>query len=242
VQPLSLTGGVSLPRGSGQRVLVVDDDPRMAELLETTLNLAGYTVTTAGQGTEALRVHHRVRPDLLVLDVMLPDMDGFTVCRRLAEAGERVPVLLLTARDAVEDRVTGLALGADDYLTKPFSVPELLARVHALLRRAGTTTDPDPVLRFADLTVDERARRVRRGDRVITLSPTEFTLLRYLMLNIDQVVSKDQIMDHVWRHRFDPGVVEKLVSRLRSKVDSQGSPLIHTVRGFGYSLRLPEDT
>jgi two-component system OmpR family response regulator len=238
--PISFTGNVPLPRGTGQRVLVVDDDPRMAELLEATLSLAGYAVTTAGRGAEALRLHEKVRPDIVVLDVMLPDMDGFTVCRKLMESGARVPVLLLTAWDAVEDRVTGLALGADDYLTKPFSVPELLARVHALLRRAGTAGEPTPVLRFADLTVDDRARRVRRGEHVIALSRTEFTLLRYLVLNADQVVSKDQIMDHVWGHRFDQGVVEKLVSRLRAKVDMQEPRLIHTIRGFGYSLRLPE--
>lgn len=214
----------------------------MAELLEATLSLAGYAVTTAGRGAEALRVHDEVDPDLLVLDVMLPDMDGFSVCRKLMESGARVPVLFLTARDAVEDRVTGLALGADDYLTKPFSVPELLARVHALLRRTGSTAEPDRVLRFADLTVDERTMRVRRGERAIALSPSEFTLLRYLVLNADQVVSKHQIMEHVWRHQFDPGVVEKLVSRLRAKVDSEPPALIQTVRGFGYTLRLPEDT
>ncbi|XVQ16162.1 response regulator transcription factor [Spirillospora sp. CA-255316] len=239
---MSFTGGVPVPRGTGQRILVVEDDPRMVELLETTLSLAGYAVTTAERGGEALRTRDKTRPDLLVLDVMLPDMDGFTVCRKLVESGARIPVLFLTARDSVDDRVTGLALGADDYLTKPFSVPELLARVHALLRRAGTTGGSEPLLRFADLTMDERTMRVRRGGHLVALSPTEFTLLRYLMLNADQVVSKNQIMDHVWRHRFDQGVVEKLVSRLRAKVDTRTPPLIHTVRGFGYSLRLPEET
>ncbi|TDD40979.1 response regulator transcription factor [Saccharopolyspora elongata] len=231
--------GVSPPRGSGQRLLVVDDDPRLAELLETTLSLAGYQVAVVDCGTEALHACDSICPDLLVLDVMLPDMDGFTVCQRLIENGARLPVLFLTARDAIEDRVTGLAMGADDYLTKPFSVLELLARVHALLRRAGTTAEPSPVLRFADLTVDERSMRVRRGDRLIALSPTEYKLLRYLLVNADHVVSKDQIMDHVWQHQFDPGVVEKLVSRLRAKVDAHPPALIHTVRGFGYSLRRP---
>ncbi|MEV4172671.1 response regulator transcription factor [Nonomuraea sp. NPDC049709] len=236
------SAAASLPRGAGQRVLVVDDDPRMAELLETTLHLAGYTVATADRGAEALRAHATASPeapDLLILDVMLPDMDGFTVCRMLAERGARVPTLLLTARDGIEDRVTGLALGADDYLTKPFSIPELLARVHALLRRAGRPGEPDRVLRFADLTLDEGSLRVRRAGRLISLSPTEWKLLHYLMLNADQVVSKDQIVDRVWHGPFDHSVVEKLVSRLRAKVDAQPPALIHTIRGFGYSLRLP---
>ena len=230
--------GSSLPRGSGQLLLVVDDDPRLTELLETTLSLAEYRVAVAGCGAEALRACDALSPDLLVLDVMLPDLDGFTVCRRLIEKGARLPVLFLTARDAVEDRVAGFASGADDYLTKPFSVPELLARVHALLRRAGTTADP--FLCFADLTMEERSMRVRRGDRLVVLSPTEYKLLRYLLVNADHVVSKDQIMEHVWQHYFDQGVVEKLVSRLRAKVDAQAPALIHTVRGFGYTLRLTD--
>ncbi|MGW5647709.1 response regulator transcription factor [Saccharopolyspora sp. NPDC003752] len=230
---------MSPPRGAGQRLLVVDDDPRLAELLETTLSLAGYEVAVVDSGAEALHACATIRPDLLVLDVMLPDMDGFAVCQRLIEDRARLPVLFLTARHAVEDRVTGLAMGADDYLTKPFSVLELLARVHVLLRRAGMTAESSPVLRFADLTVDERSMRVRRGDRPITLSPTEYKLLRYLLVNADRVMSKDQIMDHVWQHQFTPGVVEKLVSRLRAKVDAHPPALIRTVRGFGYSLRRP---
>ncbi|MFG2861191.1 response regulator transcription factor [Streptomyces sioyaensis] len=234
--------GLSSPRGTGQRLLVVDDDPRMLELLETTLSLAGYQVTTADRGAAALRAYDADPPDLVVLDVMLPDMDGFAVCRHLVRNGARLPVLFLTARDAVEDRVAGFAMGADDYLTKPFSVPELLARVYALLRRAGTTADePSPVLGFADLTVDERSRRVRRRDCLIPLSPTEYKLLRYLLVNAEYVVSKEQIMDHVWQHHFSHGVVEKLVSRLRAKIDAHTPPLIQTVRGFGYSLRLPGD-
>ncbi|MFH8384832.1 response regulator transcription factor [Kitasatospora sp. NPDC018058] len=232
--------GLPLLRGAGQRLLVVDDDPMLSELLETTLGLAGYRVVTADSGAAALRAYRATPVDLLVLDVMLPDLDGFAVCRRLIESGAQLPVLFLTARDSVEDRVTGLAVGADDYLTKPFSVPELLARVHALLRRAGTTAGPAPVLRFADLTMDERSRRVHRGDRLVGLSPTEYRLLRYLLVNADHVVSKEQITHHVWQHRFSEGVVEKLVSRLRAKVDVQPPALIHTVRGFGYSLRLPE--
>ena len=216
----------------------MDDDPRMTELQETTLSLAGYKVAVACCGAEALLAYDAISPDLLVLDVMLPDMDGFTVCRRLIENGARQPVLFLTARDAVEDRVAGFAVGADDYLTKPFSVPELLARVHALLRRAGTSVEQSPVLHFADLTVDGRSMRVCRGDRLIVLSPTEYKLLRYLLINADHVLSKDQIMMHVWQHHYDQGVVEKLVSRLRAKVDAQAPALIQTVRGFGYTLRL----
>ncbi|MGD3108948.1 response regulator transcription factor [Streptomyces sp. YGL11-2] len=237
VQP---TDGLPLPRGSGQRLLIVDDDPRITELLQTTLSLAGYRVSAVGTGSQALRACQDEPADLLVLDVMLPDMDGFTVCRRLTEQGTRLPVLFLTARDAVEDRLTGFAMGADDYLTKPFSVPELLFRVNALLRRAGTTAaEPTEQLRFADLTIDEPTRRVRRGEHLIALTPSEYKLLRYLLLNADQVVSKEQIMDHVWQHRFGEGIVEKLISRLRTKIDRQPPALIHTVRGFGYSLRLP---
>ncbi|MGE7438057.1 MULTISPECIES: response regulator transcription factor [Kitasatospora] len=217
----------------------MDDDPMVSELLETTLGLAGYRVATANSGAAALRAYQAAPLDLLVLDVMLPDLDGFTVCRRLIENGARIPVLFLTARDSVEDRVTGFATGGDDYLTKPFSLPELLARVHALLRRTRTTPGRGPVLHFADLTMDERSRRVHRGDRLVGLSPTEYRLLRYLLVNADHVVSKEQIMDHVWQHHFGESVVEKLVSRLRAKLDAQPPALIHTVRGFGYSLRLP---
>jgi two-component system, OmpR family, response regulator len=169
-------------------------------------------------------------------------MDGFAICRAIQERDGRPAVLFLTARDAVEDRVAGLTLGADDYLTKPFSVPELLARVHALLRRstrAEVEASRTPALRISDLTMDDRTRRVRRGEHQLALSPTEYTLLRYLLVNADQVISKSQIMEHVWQHHFDDGVVEKLVSRLRAKVDVHPPRLIHTVRGFGYSLRLP---
>ncbi|MFD9701715.1 response regulator transcription factor [Lentzea sp. NPDC059081] len=229
---------LELPRGDGQTVLVVDDDPGVVELVQTTLTLAGYEVVTATAGAQAIRAHATSAPDVVILDVVLPDIDGFTVCRELLSRGSRVPVLFLTARDAVADRVTGLTSGAEDYLTKPFSVPELLARVHVLLRRTGSAGAADQVLRHADLAIDERAKQVRRAGRLAALSPTEYALLRYLVLNAGRVVSKAQIMDHVWQHRFADGVVEKLVSRLRSKVDAQGDArLIHTVRGFGYCLR-----
>ncbi|MBY8858227.1 response regulator transcription factor [Nocardia sp. CA2R105] len=235
---------VTLIRGSGQRLLVVDDDPGMAELLATTLRLAGYDTSVTPSGAEALRLCGQEPPDLLVLDLTLPDVDGLSICRTLGEHGGTVPILVVTARDAVEDKIVGLALGADDYLVKPFSVPEVLARVHALLRRARTVAEP-PVeppatLRYADLALDEHRRQARRGERRIPLTPTEYKLLEYLLTHPERVLSKDQIMDHVWEYRFRDQVVEKLVSRLRGKIDPAGprdaSALIHTVRGFGYRL------
>jgi two-component system OmpR family response regulator len=166
---------------------------------------------------------------------MLPDVDGFEVCRRVAEQPDAPPVLLLTARDSVQDKVVGLTTGADDYLTKPFSIPEVLARVQVLLRRARRGADP--VLSVGGVVMDEATRRVTRDGRVVELSPTEYRLLRYLMVNAGRVVSKSQVLEHVWRHDFGDGVVEKVVSRLRQKLDVAGEPLIQTVRGFGYSLR-----
>ncbi|AHI01422.1 response regulator transcription factor [Kutzneria viridogrisea] len=232
--------GPPLVYGQGQRLLVVDDEPGITEVLETTLGLAGYQVWVAANGAAALRLAAEVRPDLVVLDVMLPDMDGFQVCRRLAEQDEAPPVLFLTARDSVLDKVTGLTIGGEDYLTKPFSIPEVLARVHVLLRRVrrGQAAE-DPVLCFADVVMDEGTRRVTRAGRAVELSPTEYRLLRYLLVNSGRVVSKAQVLDNVWQHEFGDGVVEKVVSRLRQKLDAVGEPLIHTVRGFGYSLRLP---
>jgi two-component system OmpR family response regulator len=225
---------------AGSRVLVVDDDEHISELLATTLGLAGFTVAWALSGSEALRQVQRFRPWILVLDVMLPDLDGFEIVRRLREDGERMPVLFLTARDGIDDKLTGLTLGGDDYVTKPFSVAEVVVRVHALLRRARNGT-LDPVLRFADLEMDEEAHEVRRAGRSVELSPTEYKLLRYLLVNARRVMSKGQILDHVWQYNFggDSGVVEKFVSNLRRKIDIEDPPLIHTVRGFGYCLRLP---
>jgi two-component system, OmpR family, response regulator len=220
--------------GEGQHLLVVDDEPGITELLSTTLNLAGYHVSTVSSGRAALAAVAAERPDLVILDVMLPDMDGFTVCKRLAERGDPPPVLFLTARGSIEDTVTGLRIGGDDYVTKPFHVLELLARVHALLRRSGKAADQ--VLRSADLTLDEATFRAARGGEPIDLTPTEYKLLRYLMLNAGQVMTKEQILQHVWQHDFGESVVEKLVSRLRHKVDAGHRPLIHTVRGFGYRI------
>jgi two-component system OmpR family response regulator len=221
--------------GQGQQLLVVDDEPGITEMLATTLGLAGYQVRTAATGRDALRLVTAEPPNLVILDVMLPDVNGFEVCRRVSEQPGAPPVLLLTARDSVLDKVTGLTTGADDYLTKPFSIPEVLARVQVLLRRVSRRADP--VLSVGGVVMDEATRQVTRDGRLVELSPTEYRLLRYLMVNAGRVVSKSQVLEHVWRHDFGDGVVEKVVSRLRQKLDAAGAPLIHTVRGFGYSLR-----
>jgi two-component system OmpR family response regulator len=224
------------------RVLVVDDDLNIAELVATALRYEDFEVRIAGEGATAVAMARDFAPDLVVLDVMLPDLDGFEVQARIRSSGRSVPVLFLTARDAVEDRVRGLTLGADDYLTKPFSLAELVARVHAVLRRTSGSAVDSHRLSFADLVLDEDTREVRRGDRRIDLSPTEFMLLRYLLLNPRRVLSKAQILDHVWEYDFggDGRIVETYISYLRKKIDSEGPPMIHTLRGVGYSLRLPE--
>jgi two-component system, OmpR family, response regulator len=225
------------------RVLVVDDEPNIAELISTALRYEGFETRSAGDGAAALEALRDYAPDLIVLDVMLPDLDGFEVQSRLRAEGRTVPVLFLTARDAVEDRVRGLTLGADDYMTKPFSLAELVARVHAVLRRTNSSGQTSSRLAFSDLELDEETREVRRGSRRIDLSPTEFALLRYLLLNPRRVLSKAQILDHVWQYDFggDGRIVETYISYLRKKVDQEGSPLIHTLRGVGYSLRLSDD-
>jgi two-component system, OmpR family, response regulator len=228
----------------GMRLLVVDDDTNIVELLSAALRFVGYQVRTARSGSEALTVAAQWSPDLLVLDVMLPDLDGFEVTKRLRGAGRGVPVLFLTARDQMRDKLTGLTIGGDDYITKPFSLEELIARIRIVLRRtrAGTTGEPtDGVLRFADLELEEDTHDVRRAGQLIRLSPTEFKLLRYLMHNADKVLSKAQILDHVWRYDFagDGRIVESYICMLRRKVDRVDPPLIHTLRGVGYSLRLP---
>jgi len=222
------------------RILVVDDEPSITDLVATVLRYEGFQVQTAATGRKALTAVTSFRPHLVVLDVMLPDLDGFEVQRRLAADGTRVPILFLTARDSTEDTVRGLTMGADDYVTKPFSLEELVARVRAILRRIGDGVAASGHLVFADLEMDEDTHEVWRGARAIELSPTEFNLLRYLLLNAKKVVSKAQILDHVWRYDFggDAGVVETYVSYLRRKVDVEEPNLIHTVRGVGYSLRL----
>jgi two-component system OmpR family response regulator len=223
------------------RILVVDDEPNITDLVATALRYEGFEVDTAHDGRAALAKAVSFRPQLLVLDVMLPDLDGFEVARRLRQEGRRVPMLFLTARDATEDKVRGLTLGGDDYVTKPFSLEELLARVRAVLRRVRSSPEEGARLRFADLELDEETREVFRGSTPIELTPTEFKLLRYLMLNPRRVLSKAQILDHVWEYDFggDANVVETYISYLRKKIDSLGPPLIHTLRGAGYSLRVP---
>ncbi|HEX3924594.1 MAG TPA: response regulator transcription factor [Streptosporangiaceae bacterium] len=222
------------------RLLVVDDEATILELLSGSLRLAGFEVMTAASGAEAVRAAASGRPDLVLLDVMLPDGDGFDALRRIRSGGAEVPVIFLTARDEVPDRVTGFAVGADDYVTKPFSLEELLGRIRAVLKRTRPGA-PGSRLRVADLEVDEDAHEVRRAGALVALTPTEYRLLRFLMVNAGRVVSKEQILDRVWEHdpARDASVVEPCVSYLRRKAD-QGQPrLIHTVRGFGYVLRIP---
>jgi two-component system OmpR family response regulator len=232
-------GATSLADARGSRVLVVDDEPNITDLISTALRYEGFEVVTAGTGRAAIDEVVARRPHLVVLDVMLPDLDGFDVARRLRQEGRKVPILFLTARDATEDKVRGLTLGGDDYVTKPFSLEELLARVRAVLRRVNEHGERSSRLSFSDLELDEDTREVFRGDTPIELTPTEFKLLRYLMMNPRRVLSKAQILDHVWEYDFDgdANVVETYISYLRKKVDKLGPPLIHTLRGAGYSLR-----
>jgi two-component system OmpR family response regulator len=227
-------------RQTGPRVLVVDDEDSITGLVGMALRYEGFQVEVARSGRAALTAATSFRPHLIVLDVMLPDVDGFEVQRRLAADRPRVPILFLTARDETEAKVHGLTMGADDYVTKPFSVEELVARVHAVLRRSGHA-EQRARLEFADLEMDEDTHEVWRGGEPIKLSPTEFNLLRYLLVNARRVVSKAQIVDHVWRYDFggDPRIVENYISYLRKKIDFKEPRLIQTVRGVGYSLRLP---
>jgi two-component system, OmpR family, response regulator len=222
------------------RVLVVDDEPSLAELLASVLRYEGWEVRTASDGLSALRAARDFRPDAVILDVMLPDLNGLEVLRKLRQEQPWLCVLFLTARDAVEDRIAGITAGGDDYVTKPFSIEEVLARLRGLLRRAELTrVHGENELSFADLTMDEDAREVRRDGELIDLTVTEFELLRYLMRNPRRVLSKAQILDRVWNYDFggQAHVVELYISYLRKKVDAGRAPLIHTVRGVGYVLR-----
>ncbi|GAA2209789.1 two-component system response regulator PhoP [Nonomuraea monospora] len=224
------------------RLLIVEDDPNILELLAASLRFAGFDVTTAKSGLDAVAAVQRHRPDLVVLDVMLPDLDGFEIVRRLRGGGLHTPVVFLTARDETEDKIRGLTLGGDDYVTKPFSLEEVVARIHAVLRRtAGETQAAPPRLTFADIELDEESHEVWRGGNAVALSPTEFKLLRYFMTNAGRVLSKPQILDHVWDYDFrgEVGIVESYVSVLRRKIDNRSPRLIHTLRGVGYVLRLP---
>lgn len=222
------------------KLLVVDDEPNIVELLSMSLRYAGFEVATAQNGREAVTVTQQFRPDVILLDVMLPDLDGFHVLKRLRGEGSKIPVLFLTARDATEDKVTGLTIGADDYVTKPFSLEEVIARVRVALRRAGKgSATNSAVLTFEDIELNDESHEVRKGTTLVQLSPTEFNLLRYLMENTGRVLSKSQILDHVWNYDFggDANVVESYISYLRKKLDNGEHRLIHTVRGVGYVMR-----
>lgn len=236
------------------KILVVDDEPTIRELLSVSLKFAKFEVATAADGHEALRAGIDFQPDLVVLDIMLPDMDGYEVLRRLRENEVNVPVIFLTARDDVQDKIQGLQVGGDDYITKPFSLEEVMARIQAVLRRTAPTAEEDCVLRYADLELNEASYEVRRAGVDIELSPTEFKLLHYLMQNAERVVSKVQILNHVWDYDWvgESSIVESYISYLRRKIDSPEGlgitdpeqaakiePLIQTRRGIGYMLRLP---
>jgi two-component system OmpR family response regulator len=226
--------------GGPARILVVDDEPAITDLLSTALRYMGYQVTTAANGHAALDAAATSAPDLVVLDVMLPDIDGFEVCRRLRAARDFVPVIFLSARDSEDDRVTGFIRGGDDYVTKPFSLEELTLRIGALLRRVrGGGVEQAIRLRYRDLEMDEDRHQVWRAGTEVELSPTEFRLLRFFLLNPERVLSKQQILDHVWQYDFngEDNIVETYVSYLRRKVDSVEPRLLRTVRGFGYVLR-----
>jgi two-component system OmpR family response regulator len=226
--------------GDKGRLLVVEDEPVILELLAGSLRFAGFEVQTAASGAEAVRAVTAADPDLILLDVMLPDGGGFEVIGRIRAAGRQVPVIFLTARNAVNDRVTGLTLGGDDYITKPFSLDEVMARIQAVLRRNGAPEHP-PRLKVADLELDEESHEVWRAGQVVQLTSNEFKLLRYLMLNAGRVLSKGQILDHVWEYDFrgESNVVESYISYLRRKVDTEEPRLLHTIRGVGYVLRVP---
>ena len=225
------------------KVLVVDDEPNIVELLQVSLRFQGFDVVTASGGEEALKVAEESRPDAFILDVMMPGMDGFELLTKLRETGHDGPVLFLTAKDAVEDKIHGLTIGADDYVVKPFSLEEVITRLRVILRRgkAEETEEASGVLTYADLTLNDETHEVTKAGTIVDLSPTEFNLLRYLMLNAEVVVSKAKILDNVWHYDFggDGNVVESYISYLRRKIDTQEPQLIQTVRGVGYVLRQP---
>lgn len=237
------------------RLVVVDDEPSIRDLLVASLHFAGFEVTTAASGSEAIEVIEKTKPDLIVLDVMLPDIDGFTVTSRIRQEGIDAPVLFLTARDDTQDKIMGLTVGGDDYVTKPFSLEEVVARIKAILRRTREHEEDDPLIRVGDLEINEDSHDVTRAGQPIGLSPTEYKLLRYLMDNEGRVLSKAQILDHVWQYDWggDAAIVESYISYLRKKVDGikvkdqdghlrKVTPLIETKRGIGYMIRSPKDS
>ncbi|EIK83043.1 response regulator transcription factor [Gardnerella sp. KA00603] len=234
-------------------IVVVDDEPSIRELLVASLHFAGFEVETAASGSQAVDVIERVKPDLIVMDVMLPDIDGFTVTRRIRQNGIKVPVLFLTARDDTQDKIMGLTVGGDDYVTKPFSLEEVVARIRAILRRTQEQDEITPVIRVADLEINEDSHDVTRSGIPIELSPTEYKLLHYLMDNEGRVLSKSQILNHVWQYDWggDAAIVESYISYLRKKIDGieitdengklqKVVPLIETKRGIGYMIREPK--
>ena len=223
------------------RVLVVDDEPNIVDVVSMALRYQGFEVDSAGTGAEALSQVQAFRPDLIVLDIMLPDMEGFEVAKRLGAQRAKVPIIFLTARDDTSDKVRGLTLGGDDYVTKPFSLEELVARIRSILRRAGLAEPESSKLVFEDLELDDDAHEVTRAGELIELTATEYRLLRYLMLNPRRVLTRTQLLEHVWEYDFggDARVLETYISYLRKKLDAHGPPLIHTVRGVGYALRQP---
>ena len=225
------------------KVLVVDDEPNIVELLTVSLKFQGFEVETANSGPAAIELAHSWKPDAYILDVMMPEMDGFELLSKLRAEGLDAPVLFLTAKDAVEDRIHGLTIGADDYVTKPFSLEEVITRLRVILRRGNVSEDSneDSTLRYADLTLNDDTHEVTKAGEIVELSPTEFNLLRYLMLNAEVVLSKAKILDNVWHYDFggDGNVVESYISYLRRKIDTGDVQLIHTVRGVGYVLRTP---
>jgi two-component system, OmpR family, response regulator len=240
----SLAALPSNPGFSGPpRLLVVDDEPNILELLSATLRFSGFEVASASTGQQALAMAQTFKPDLLVLDVMMPDFDGFEVAKRLRAGGTRTPVLFLTARDSDEDKVTGLTIGGDDYVTKPFSLEEVIARIRSILRRtkgAGSESESS-ILSLGDIMLDEDSYEVSKAGQPVELSATEFKLLRYFLHNPGRVLSKTQILEHVWSYEFggDANIVETYVSHLRRKVDTTQPRLLHTLRGMGYALRIP---
>jgi two-component system OmpR family response regulator len=232
---------VADPANEALRVLVVDDEANIVDVISMALRYAGFAVASAPDGSQALAAVAEFRPHLMLLDIMLPDMEGFEVARRLTARHVDVPIIFLTARDTTSDKVRGLTMGGDDYVTKPFSLEELIARIQTILRRTGVAQPSSSRLVFADLELDQDTREVWRDGKPIELTATEYRLLRYLMLNPKRVLTRAQLLDHVWNYDFggDARVLETYISYLRKKIETAGPSLIHTVRGVGYSLRLP---
>jgi two-component system OmpR family response regulator len=230
-----------MPGSASHRVLVVDDEPNIVDVISMALRFQGFDVASAATGAAAISAVAAFKPDLIVLDVMLPDMEGFDVAERLGAQRTRVPILFLTARDATDDKIRGLSIGGDDYVTKPFSLEELVARIRTILRRSGLAEPESSRLVFEDVELDEDAHEVMRGGQLIDLTQTEYRLLRYLMLNPRRVLTRAQLLEHVWDYDFggDARILETYVSYLRRKLDAHGPPLLHTVRGVGYALRTP---